>query len=104
LFETLGTSISGAGANAGRLGLLGTGAAVDYGVSKSATTNPFATVLGGMGSPTSTLGAGLTNWLTSNTPQATTGGAGGGITSPLMQNPTFDIYGSGNVPLGYANY
>ena len=102
--QTLGTAASTAGANAGRLGLLGTGAAVDYGVSRSATTNPFATVLGGMGSPTSTLGAGLTNWLTSNTPQATTGGAGGGITSPLMQNPTFDIYGSGNVPLGYANY
>lgn len=102
--QALGTAASTAGANAGRLGLLGTGAAADYGVSRTATTNPYATVLGGMGSPTSTLGAGLVNWLTSNTPQATTGGAGGGITSPLMQNPTFDIYGSGNVPLGYANY
>ena len=102
--QTLGSAISGAGANAGRLGLLGTGAAVDYGVSRAATTNPFATVLGGMGSPTSTLGAGLTNWLTSNAPTTAGVGAGGGITSPLMQNPTFDIYGSGNVPLGYANY
>jgi hypothetical protein len=102
--QALGSAISGAGANAGRLGLLGTGAAVDYGVSRPATTNPFATVLGGMGSPTSTLGAGLTNWLTSNAPTTAGVGAGGGITSPLMQNPTFDIYGSGNVPLGYANY
>ena len=102
--QALGSAISGAGANAGRLGLLGTGAAVDYGVSRAATTNPFATVLGGMGSPTSTLGAGLTNWLTSNAPTTAGVGAGGGITSPLMQNPTFDIYGSGNVPLGYANY
>lgn len=102
--QALGTAASTAGANAGRLGLLGTGAAADYGVSRTATTNPYATVLGGMGSPTSTLGAGLVNWLTSNTPQPGTAGAGGGITSPLMQNPTFDIYGSGNVPLGYANY
>lgn len=102
--QALGTAISGAGANAGRLGLLGTGAAADYGVSRAATTSPFANILGGLGSPTSTLGAGLTNWLTSNAPTTAGVGAGGGITSPLMQNPTFDIYGSGNVPLGYANY
>jgi len=93
----LGTSISGAGANAGRLGLTGASLAAGYGTSPAATTSPGAYILGGLGSPTSTLGAGLANWLTSTAPTT------GGITSQGMNAPTVDAYGN-YVPLGYANY
>jgi len=93
----LGTSISGAGANAGRLGLTGTSLAAGYGTSPQATTSPGAYILGGLGSPTSTLGTGLANWLTSTAPTT------GGITSQGMMSPTIDAYGN-YVPLGYANY
>jgi len=64
----LGTSISGAGANAGRLGLTGASLAAGYGTSPQATTSPGAYILGGLGSPTSLLGQGLASWLTSNAP------------------------------------
>jgi hypothetical protein len=93
----LGTSISGAGANAGRLGLTGASLAAGYGTSPAATTSPGAYIASGLGSPTSTLGAGLANWLTSNAPTT------GGITSQGMNAPTIDAYGN-YVPLGYANY
>jgi len=93
----LGTSISGAGANAGRLGLTGASLAAGYGTSPQATTSPGAYILGGLGSPTSTLGTGLANWLTSTAPTT------GGITSQGMNTPTVDAYGN-YVPLGYANY
>jgi hypothetical protein len=93
----LGTSISGAGANAGRLGLTGASLAAGYGTSPQATTSPGAYILGGLGSPTSTLGTGLANWLTSTAPTT------GGITSQGMNAPTVDAYGN-YVPLGYANY
>jgi hypothetical protein len=93
----LGTSISGAGANAGRLGLTGASLAAGFGTSPQATTSPGAYILGGLGSPTSTLGQGLANWLTSSAPTT------GGITSQGMMSPTFDAYGN-YVPLGYANY
>ena len=93
----LGTSISGAGANAGRLGLTGASLAAGYGTSPAATTSPGAYIASGLGSPTSTLGAGLANWLTSSAPTT------GGITSQGMMSPTVDAYGN-YVPLGYANY
>jgi hypothetical protein len=93
----LGTSISGAGANAGRLGLTGASLAAGYGTSPAATTSPGAYIASGLGSPTSTLGAGLANWLTSTAPTT------GGITSQGMNAPTVDAYGN-YVPLGYANY
>jgi hypothetical protein len=93
----LGTSISGAGANAGRLGLTGASLAAGYGTSPAATTRPGAYIASGLGSPTSTLGAGLANWLTSNAPST------GGITSQGINAPTVDAYGN-YVPLGYANY
>jgi hypothetical protein len=64
----LGTSISGAGANAGRLGLTGASLAAGYGTSPQATTSPGAYILCGLGSPTSLLGQGLASWLTSNAP------------------------------------
>jgi hypothetical protein len=93
----LGTSISGAGANAGRLGLTGTSLAAGYGTSPAATTSPGAYIASGLGSPTSTLGQGLANWLTSTAPTT------GGITSQGVNAPTVDAYGN-YVPLGYANY
>jgi hypothetical protein len=93
----LGTSISGAGANAGRLGLTGAGMSTAYGTSPAATTSPGAYLLGGLSSPTSTLGTGLANWLTSSAPTTS------GITSQGMNAPTVDAYGN-YVPLGYANY
>jgi len=93
----LGTSISGAGANAGRLGLTGAGMSTAYGTSPAATTSPGAYLLGGLSSPTSTLGQGLANWLTSSAPTTS------GITSRGMNAPTVDAYGN-YVPLGYANY
>jgi len=93
----LGTSISGAGANAGRLGILGTGMAAEYGTSANATRNPLATFTSSLGSPTSTLGLGLGNYLTSLAPPT------GGITSQGINSPTIDAYGN-YVPLGYANF
>jgi hypothetical protein len=93
----LGTSISGAGANAGRLGLTGASLAAGYGTSPAATTSPGAYIASGLGSPTSTLGAGLANWLTSNAPTT------GGTTSQGLMSPTIDVYDN-YVPLGYANY
>jgi hypothetical protein len=93
----LGTSISGAGARAGQLGIQGNVYGNAIGLSSANTTNPFAKVLGGLSSPTSTLGTGLANWLTSSAPTT------GGITSQGMMSPTVDAYGN-YVPLGYANY
>jgi len=93
----LGTSISHAGANAGQLGLTGVKMSTGYGTSPAATTSPGAYLLGGLSSPTSTLGTGLANWLTSSAPTT------GGITSQGMNAPTIDAYGN-YVPLGYANY
>jgi hypothetical protein len=92
----LGTSISGAGANAGRLGLTGASLAAGYGTSPAATTSPGAYIASGLGSPTSTLGQGLANWLTS-TPTT------GGVANQGINTPTVDAYGN-YVPLGYANY
>jgi hypothetical protein len=84
----LGSSISGAGANAGRLGLTGASLAAGYGTSPQATTSPGAYILGGLGSPTSLLGQGLASWLTSN-PQSNVGGSGStfntGYYDPMQQ-------------------
>ena len=80
----LGTSISGAGANAGRLGLTGTSLAAGYGTSPAATTSPGAYLLGGLGSPTSTLGQGLASWLTSS---PTNTGASGSVFNTGYYDP-----------------
>ena len=73
---TLGTDIgkliAGAGGTAGQLGVAGTGLGARFATAPTATTSPFATVLGGAGSPTSTLGQGLFNWLTSSIPSGAT--------------------------------
>jgi hypothetical protein len=97
LGTNLGTAISGAGANAGRINLAGQQIATGYGTSNAATTNPYAYLLSGAGSPTSALGTGLANWLSSTSPTTT-----GGITSAGINAPTVDAYGN-YVPLGYAN-
>jgi hypothetical protein len=61
---SLGQQSATAGANAGRLGL--TGAQISSGLmtSPAVTNNPYAAFLGGLASPTSTLGQGLANWVT----------------------------------------
>ncbi len=60
----LGQQSAAAGANAGRIGL--TGAQISSGLmtSPAVTNNPYATFLGGLASPQSTLGQGLANWVT----------------------------------------
>ena len=60
----LGTSISNAGARAGELGLKGAGTGAIISTGADATRNPYATLLGAVGGPTSTLGAGLNKYLT----------------------------------------
>jgi hypothetical protein len=63
LSSQLGGLSANYGGNAGRLGLTGTLAGATYGTNANATTNPLAYLLSGLGSPTSTLGAGFTNLL-----------------------------------------
>jgi hypothetical protein len=59
----LGGQAANYGANAGRLGLTGALGGASYGTNANATTNPLAYLLSGAGSPTSTLGTGLSNLL-----------------------------------------
>ena len=67
---SLGQQSATAGANAGRIGL--TGAQISGGLmtSPAVTNNPYAAFLGGLGSPTSTLGQGLANYITGYNPTA----------------------------------
>jgi hypothetical protein len=102
LSQGLAGQSSVAGARAGEIGLRGAVYGGALGTSAGATASPLAYGLSGLGNPNSLLGGALGTYLTS--PLVNTGGAGGGITSPLMQNPTLDVYGSGYVPLGYANF
>jgi hypothetical protein len=49
----LGQQAAQAGANVGRLGLIGAGQSAELATSQAATTNPYATLMGGLGaSPT----------------------------------------------------
>ena len=51
--SALGQQASQAGANVGRLGLIGAGQSAELATSQAATTNPYATLMGGLGaSPT----------------------------------------------------
>lgn len=102
LSQGLAGQSSVAGARAGEIGLRGSVYGGALGTSASATASPLAYGLSGLGNPNSLLGNALGTYLTS--PLVNTGGAGGGITSAGMQNPTLDVYGSGYVPLGYANF
>ena len=102
LSQGLAQQSSLSGARAGEIGLRGAVYGGNIGTSAGATASPLAYGLSGLGNPNSLLGGALGTYLTS--PLVNTGGAGGGITSAGMQNPTLDVYGSGYVPLGYANF
>lgn len=76
------------GARAGEIGLRGSIAGGVLGTSAGATASPLAYALGGLGSPTSLLGQGLANYLTSSAP-TTVGGSGSifntGFYDPMQQ-------------------
>jgi hypothetical protein len=97
LSQGLAQQSSAAGARAGQLGIQGNVYGNAIGLSSANTTNPFATVLGGLSSPTSLLAQGLGTYFGSTAPTT------GGITSQGMMSPTIDPYGN-YVPLGYANF
>jgi hypothetical protein len=52
---------STAGANAGRLGLEGSRLSTNIATGTAATTNPYSTVLSGLGDPNSLISQGITN-------------------------------------------
>ena len=97
LSQGLAEKSSVGGYRAGDLGIRGTTAGNVIGLSGAMTTNPYATVLGGLSSPTSLLAQGLGSYFGSTAPTT------GGITSQGMMSPTIDPYGN-YVPLGYANF
>ena len=97
LSQGLAQQSSAAGARAGELGIRGNVYGNAIGLSGAMTTNPYATVLGGLSSPTSLLAQGLGSYFGSTAPTT------GGITSQGMMSPTIDVYGN-YVPLGYANF
>ena len=61
---SLGQQSATAGANAGRIGLAGAQISGNLMTSPAVTNNPYAAFLSGLGSPTSTLGQGLANYIT----------------------------------------
>jgi hypothetical protein len=97
LSQGLAEKSSAGGYRSGALGIQGNVYGNAIGLSAANTTNPFATVLGGLSSPTSLLAQGLGTYFSSTAPTT------GGITSQGMMSPTQDAYGN-YVPLGYANY
>jgi hypothetical protein len=82
---SLGQQSATAGANAGRIGLTGAQISGNLMTSPAVTNNPYAAFLGGLGSPTSTLGRGLANYFT-----------GGGYVPPS----TFSALGTGGFGTG----
>jgi hypothetical protein len=66
----LGQQSATAGANAGRIGLTGAQIQGNLMTSNAVTNNPYAAFLSGLGSPTSTLGQGLANYITGYNPTA----------------------------------
>jgi hypothetical protein len=97
LSQGLAEKSSLGGARAGELGIRGNVYGNAIGLSSANTTNPFATVLGGLSDPSSLLAQGLGSYFGSTAPTT------GGITSQGMMSPTIDPYGN-YVPLGYANF
>jgi len=67
---SLGQQSATAGANAGRIGLTGAQISGNLMTSPAVTNNPYAAFLSGLGSPTSTLGQGLANYITGYNPIA----------------------------------
>jgi len=66
----LAQQASTAGARAGQLGLTGAQIQGNLMTSNAVTNNPYAAFLSGLGSPTSTLGQGLANYITGYNPTA----------------------------------
>lgn len=97
LGSALGGRSATAGATAGRY-LLAGGLGAAEAMQKANAYNPLANVLQGIGTNPY-----LAQQIRGNTSQ-NYGGAGGGITSSAMLAPTYtDVYGGGQLPLGYAN-
>ena len=93
----LGGRTANAGANVGQ-SLLRGGLSAAQTAQAGNAYNPLANVLQGIGSNPY-----LAQQMGGNTLQ-NYGGAGGGITSSAMLAPTYtDVYGGGQLPLGYAN-
>ena len=88
LSQGLAQQSSAAGARAGELGIRGNVYGNAIGLSSANTTNPFATVLGGLSSPTSLLAQGLGSYFGSSAP-SNVGGTGStfntGYYDPLQQ-------------------
>ena len=93
----LGGRSATAGANVGQA-LLSGGISAARTAQAGNAYNPLANVLQGIGTNPY-----LAQQIRGNTSQ-NYGGAGGGITSSAMLAPTYtDVYGGGQLPLGYAN-
>jgi hypothetical protein len=88
LSQGLAGQSSAAGARSGQLGIQGNVYGSAIGLSAANTTNPFATVLGGLSSPTSLLAQGLGSYFGSSAP-SNVGGTGStfntGYYDPLQQ-------------------
>ena len=80
----LGQQSATAGANAGRLGVLGTQAAGNILTGNDATYNPYAGLLTAAGSPTSMFGQAAAQWLT------------GGVPAQTAMSAPATSYGAGN--------
>jgi len=85
----LAQQASTAGANAGRLGVAGAQISGNLLTSPAVTNNPYAAFLGGLASPTSTLGQGISNWITGYNPTADQNA----VVNPYF-TPNVSVFGS----------
>jgi len=84
-----------AGANVGRMGLTGAQISAGLATGAAATTNPYASVLGGLGSQNSLLGQGLANYITGyQAPVNALDYSAYGTGDAGYQNMLSDIYGT----------
>jgi len=88
----LGQTSATAGANVGRLGLLGAGASVDLATGKAATTNPYSTVLSGLGA-SNAFGQAVGGLFGSTAPVNALSSTAYGPGNAGFQNMLTDIYG-----------
>lgn len=85
----LGQTAATAGANAGRIGVTGAQISGNLLTSPAVTNNPYAAFLGGLASPTSTLGQGISNWITGYNPTADQNA----VVNPYF-TPNVSVFGS----------
>jgi hypothetical protein len=85
----LGQQAATAGANAGRIGVAGAQISGNLLTSPAVTNNPYAAFLGGLASPTSTLGQGISNWITGYNPTADQNA----VVNPYF-TPNVSVFGS----------